>query len=224
MERNGVFFPGAIVSAIERDLFLRFTAILESNQFHYLSIPSTVTRETIERQGVVSWEKVIKLSDTTCLSGSAEQGILEKFTDQEILGAEWRVYAENQCFRNETTYVGLKYLREFRKLEQFVFCGPDNWEPGFQLVLNLAKQLLEENEITYREVDVTTRDPGYHIKKVDLEVLTKTYGWLETHSCTYFGDEQTRRFGIRGLTHTISNTGVASPRILVPILEREGLL
>ena len=63
----------------------------------------------------------------------------------------------------------------------------------------------------------------HHVLKKDIEVLTTTYGWMETHSCTYFGEEQTKRFGITGLTHTISNTGVASPRILVPLLERAGI-
>lgn len=136
---------------------------------------------------------------------------------------EFRVFADNQCFRNERAYVGFKYLREFRKLEQFVFCGPTNWEENFGLVMMIARDLLAHHRIKHRVVDVTERDPGYHILKKDIEVLTTTYGWLETHSCTYFGEEQTRRFGITGLTHTISCTGLASPRILVPMLERLGI-
>ena len=52
--------------------------------------------------------------------------------------------------------------------------------------------------------------------------MTHQYGWLETHSCTYFKDEQTKRLGISGGLHTISNTGIASPRILVPFIERNG--
>ena len=57
------------------------------------------------------------------------------------------------------------------------------------------------------------------MKKYDIEVKTKQYGWMETHSCTYFGEEQSKRFEITGATHTISNTGIASPRILIPFIE-----
>lgn len=80
---------------------------------------------------------------------------------------------------------------------------------------------LKRHNIEYRLVDTTERDEGYHKLKYDIEVLTKEYGWLETHSCTYFGEEQSKRFGITGATHTISNTGIASPRILVPFIEKE---
>ena len=67
---------------------------------------------------------------------------------------------------------------------------------------------------------MTEKDEGYHLEKKDVEVLTETYGWMETHSCSYFGHEQTRRFDIGGGMTTISNTAIASPRILVPFLER----
>jgi seryl-tRNA synthetase len=80
---------------------------------------------------------------------------------------------------------------------------------------------LKNNNIEYRLVDVTNTDKGYHKKKVDIEIFTKKYGWLETHSCSYFGDEQVKRFDIKGNIHTLSNTGVASPRILIPFLEKD---
>jgi seryl-tRNA synthetase len=226
MVRDGVFFPTRKVGDLEARIFKSLTKTLKHNGFRYLSVPSTITRDTIDRQGVVAWENIIRLSDTHGLAGSAEQGILEMFKGQRVGQGkpELRLFADNQCFRNEETYVGLKYLREFRKLEQFVFCGKANWKENFQLVLSMAEGLLCQYDIKYRVVDVTKRDHGYHVLKKDIEVLTTTYGWMETHSCTYFGDEQTKRFGITGLTHTISCTGVASPRILVPLLERAGIL
>ena len=227
MVREGVFHPGFTVSSLEARLFKAFRSILtRSYGFKYLSVPTTITRQTIERQGVIPWEWVVRLSDNLGLAGSAEQGILEHFADQRV-GKKGekslRVFAENQCFRDEGKFEGLKYLLEFKKLELFSFCTAEEADPEFNLLLSVAQIPLDQHKIEYRTVDVTTRDPGYHIKKVDIEVLTKTYGWLETHSCTYFGEEQTRRFGISGLTHTISNTGMASPRILVPLLERKGI-
>lgn len=201
-------------------MFKDFTDRLLMADFVRLLVPSTITRDTIERQGVLAWGDIVRLSDTRGLAGSAEQGILEMFKGRNVIGSVHRVFATNQCFRNESEYVGLKYLREFRKLEQYVFCGPTNWEENFQLVMDLATGFLSDMKIQHRVVDVTARDSGYHVLKKDIEVLTTTYGWMETHSCTYFGEEQTKRFGITGLTHTISCTGLASPRILVPLLER----
>lgn len=145
------------------------------------------------------------------------------YRGQTLSGEQLRLYALNQCFRQERVYKGLKYLREFRKLEQFVFCGPDNWKCEFEIVLDNVKRLMDTFKIDYRVEVVTKRDPGYHLYKLDVEVWTTAYGWLETHSLAYFGEEQTRRFDIKGLTHTISATGVASPRFLVPLLERYGI-
>lgn len=225
MVRDGVFFPTRKVADLEARIFRTLTKNLKHSGFRQLSVPSTITRDTIDRQGVVPWENIIHVGHHHGLAGSAEQGILEMFQGQRVGQGkpELRLFADNQCFRNEEAYVGLMYLREFRKLEQFVFCGRGNWEENFQLVLWMAEGLLNQFKVEHRVVDVTKRDRGYHILKKDIEVLTTTYGWLETHSCTYFGEEQTRRFGITGLTHTISNTGVASPRILVPLLERAGI-
>ena len=72
----------------------------------------------------------------------------------------------------------------------------------------------------YRLQDVTKTDPGYHKRKIDIEVWTEQYGCLETHSCSYFGEEQTKRYNIKGATYTVSNTGIAVPRILIPIIEK----
>lgn len=216
--RNGVFFPDKKISALEKRLFDDMESRMVEAGFQYLSVPSLVTKGTYERQGVVPWEKVFRVDDNFALAGSAEQGILEMFMDQFM--TEELYYAKNQCFRAEKSYEGMKRLREFIKLEQFVFSHPLNSDRHFQMILDLSTGFLRDHGIKYRVVDVTKRDEGYHHKKYDVEVLTNTYGWMETHSCSYFGREQVERFGIKGEVETLSNTGIASPRILVPFLER----
>lgn len=221
MIRNGVFFPNHKTSMLEADLFRDMETILRFNGFQLLSVPSIVTKETYERQGTIPWERVFRLNDDLALAGSAEQGILEMFTGKTVNKLS-KFYAKNQCFRNESKpYEGLKRLREFTKMEQFIFCPEDRHKEMFDLSLNIALNFLRSHNIECRTVDTTKTDEGIHLKKVDVEVYTKTYGWLETHSCSYFGHEQTRRFDIQGGMTTISNTAIASPRILVPFLERE---
>jgi seryl-tRNA synthetase len=193
--------------------------MLENRGFEYLSIPSIVSKETYLRQDSVPIDKVIKVTDDQYLAGSAEQGILEFFTGKHVDQSQF-LYAKNQCFRNEDKpYHDLIRLKEFIKLEQFVICEEYQWKDSFDLLIENAIDFLDSYGIEYRIVDVTTRDPGYHVLKFDIEINTP-YGWIESHSCSYFGEEQTRRFDITGCTHTLSNTGIASPRILLPFLGR----
>lgn len=132
------------------------------------------------------------------------------------------LYSLNSCFRTEDFYDGLFRVKEFRKVEQFAFCNENNYKYYFDILLDNAINILNLINLPtkYRVIDKTKTDPGYHIKKYDIEVLTKKYGWMETHSCTYFRNEQIKRFDV-GLKHihTISNTGIASPRILIPFIE-----
>ncbi len=173
---------------------------------------------TFKRQDINLSLDIMAIANDTeaCLAGSAEQGILERFSEQEVKPK--LIYAKNQCFRNESEYEDLLRVREFIKVEQFCFTTKDCWEDRFELLMNSAISFLMKLGVEYRVVDVTS-DPGYHIKKSDIQVKTKSYGWIETHSCSYFGEEQSKRFGITGATHTLSNTGIATPRILIPFIE-----
>ena len=214
---DGVYFLGPEITEVETLLFESFKEIIVPQGFQELRIPSTVSKETYLRQDIISPDKVFRINDEQHLTGSAEQGILEYFTNEWVEPALY--YSTNQCFRNEKTYEGLYRVKEFVKLEQFCFSSEDMWGSYFGLLLDNAIEFLESFNLKYRVVNMSKIDPGYHKLKYDIEVKTKQYGWMETHSCSYFGEEQSRRFGIQGATHTISNTGVASPRILIPFLE-----
>jgi seryl-tRNA synthetase len=215
---NGTYALDFQLSQLERKLFREFEDKLDSIGFKYLSIPTTVRLDTIKKQEVIPPYLSYRYGSDNLLAGSAEQGILQYFANSEV--EPMYIYAKNQCFRNEEgTYACIR-LYEFLKLEQFCFTTKEKSEEDFDLLLRNATEFLEKYEIKHRVLNVTHRDCGYHIKKYDIEIYSKTYDWIETHSCTYFGEEQTKRFGITGATHTISNTGLASPRILIPFLEK----
>lgn len=218
---NGICNLDFSLSRLEKRLFREFEDLLESKGFKYLSIPSSILYETFRKQGLDV--NSLSVDHIHSLSGSAEQGILQYFTNSEV--KPLLIYAKNQCFRHENyQFNGLQRCKEFIKLEQFCFCYKNEWKNNFELLLNNAIEFLNKYQIKHRVVDVTKRDSGYHIKKYDIEIYTKTYGWLESHSCTYFGEEQTKRFNITGAIHSISNTGIASPRILIPFIENSIML
>ena len=170
---------------------------------------------------MVKREQSLGIDERHALFGIAEQGFLEYFMGKNVQD-EQCFFSYNECFRRELFLEGLIRLREFKKIEQFCFCKPENASAYFEELLSNSIEFLQRHNIEYRIVDKTYVDSGYHFKKFDIEVMTHQYGWLETHSCTYFKDEQTKRLGISGGLHTISNTGIASPRILVPFIERNG--
>ena len=216
---SGIYNLDFELSQLEKKLFIEFEDRLDSKGFRYLSIPSLTRWDSFERQDIEDIVKSLSVDHIHNLSGSAEQGILQYFSDSMV--EPQLIYSKNQCFRHEDyNYEGLKRCKEFVKLEQFCFCNNYDWEEKFELLLTNATSFLNKHNIEFRVVDVTKLDLGYHVKKYDIEVKTKQYGWLETHSCTYFGEEQSKRFGITCATHTISNTGIASPRILIPFIEK----
>lgn len=217
--KNGLVYLDYDLSLLERNLFIEFENMLLEKGYKYLSLPSAGSWSTVEKQGVVTTDYSLGIDETHALFGSAEQGILEYFENKEV-NEELLLFADNQCFRNEAHLNGLKTLKEFKKIEQFCFCREENAEKYFNELLNNSISFLEKHNIKYRIVDKTKEDKGYHYKKYDIEVKTKMYGWMETHSCTYFKDEQVKRFNITGGMHTISNTGIASPRILIPFIEK----
>lgn len=211
---NGIYNLDFALSKIEKKLFDEFSDMLEKKGFQYLSIPTSISWDTFLKQGAVA----NTLSyDEHVLGGSAEQGILEYFSNKEV--NLMKIYAKNTCFRKEEQYRDAIRLKEFIKLEQFCFCNENQWEENFELLLTNATNFLTEKDIKHRVIDVTKKDSGYHIRKYDIEIYSVKHGWVESHSCSYFGTNQSERFNITGANHTISNTGLASPRILIPYIE-----
>jgi seryl-tRNA synthetase len=140
------------------------------------------------------------------------------------------------CFRREAgTYGkdtrGLYRIHQFQKVEQVVVCRNDPEESlrwHHQIVQN-AEDILQKLELPYRVVNVCGGDLGRpQIQKFDIETwMPSRGGYGETHSASRFHDFQARRLDLRyrdaagkvQFCHTLNNTVIASPRILIPILE-----
>jgi seryl-tRNA synthetase len=140
------------------------------------------------------------------------------------------------CFRREAGSYGkdvrgIYRVHQFQKVEQVVFCrnDPAEMEALHAEILSNAEEILRNLAIPYRVVEVCTGEMGMgQIKKHDIECwMPGRGGFGETHSCSSFADFQTRRSGIRFKTsggknefpYTLNNTAVASPRLLIAILE-----
>lgn len=147
-----------------------------------------------------------------------------------------RYAGHSPCYRREAGSYGrdtqgLYRVHQFYKVEQVVICKADKEESSrmHAELLGNAEELLQLLEIPYRVVAVCTGDMGQgQVFKHDIESWMpsrKAYG--ETHSCSTFFDFQARRLKLRYKTatgenvycHTLNNTLIASPRILIAFLE-----
>jgi seryl-tRNA synthetase len=140
------------------------------------------------------------------------------------------------CFRREAgTYGkdtrGLYRIHQFQKVEQVVICRADAAESlrWHGMILQNSEELLQKLALPYRVVNVCGGDLGRpQVQKFDLETwMPSRGGYGETQSASRFHDFQARRLEMRyrdasgkvQFCHTLNNTVIASPRILIPILE-----
>jgi seryl-tRNA synthetase len=140
------------------------------------------------------------------------------------------------CFRKEAgahgkDTRGIFRTHQFNKIEQFVFCKPEeSWKLHEELINN-AEELVQKLGLPYRVVNVCTGDIGtVAAKKYDIEAwMPAQNGYREIVSCSNCTDYQARRLGIRyrekegaptkGFVHTLNSTAVATGRTMVAILE-----
>lgn len=140
------------------------------------------------------------------------------------------------CFRREAGSYGrdtqgLYRVHQFEKVEQIVLCEANEKKAmeHFEEIRLNAEALLQALELPYRVVDVCTGDMGQgKVFMQDIETwMPSRKAYCETHSCSYLGDFQARRLNMRyedaegqkHFVHTLNNTCIASPRILIPLLE-----
>ncbi len=143
--------------------------------------------------------------------------------------------AYSACFRREAGSYGKETrgflrLHQFNKVELVKFTHPDESYAELETLRRDAEEILEALELPYRVVELVTGDLSFAAAKCyDLEVWAPAEErWLEVSSCSNFEDFQARRGAVRfreagssrpRLVHTLNGSGVATPRLLVALLE-----
>ena len=185
--------------------------------------------------------------DQLNLAGTAEVP-LTAYRMGEVLSAEelpLKYVALSSCFRREAgaagkdTY-GLYRIHQFDKVEQVVICENSIEESNkfHDEILANAEQVMQALELPYRVTNVCTGDLGRgQAKKFDIEAwMPSRNNYCETHSASKLYEFQARRMNLRyrsqktedrgqkeksqiNFCHTLNNTVIASPRILIPLLE-----
>lgn len=177
-------------------------------------------------------------ADDLFLVGTAEVSMTGMYTG-EILSVEQlpiTMVAVSPCFRREAGAYGrdvrgVVRVHQFTKVEQYVICAADPVRANewLEALLQYAEEIVQALELPYRVLLVCTGDMGDgKVKMYDIECWVPSEGrYRETHSDSSLHDWQARRANVRyrddqgkvRYVFTLNNTAIASPRIMVPLLE-----
>lgn len=176
--------------------------------------------------------------DELYLVGTSEVSLVSYHNGETLNNSDLPIlYAGySSCFRREAgTYgkdtKGLYRVHQFTKIEQVAIIEADS-EKQYAMhdfLLSNSEEILQDLKLPYRVVAVCTGDIGIgQIRKHDIEAwMPSRNAYSETHSCSSFNDFQSRRSNIKykdengnsKFCYTLNNTAIASPRILIPLLE-----
>ncbi|HEX7930592.1 MAG TPA: serine--tRNA ligase [Sphingomicrobium sp.] len=209
--------------------------------FTPITVPSMAREQAFLNQGQFPGhrEETYEVpADELWLGGTAEVALTSLHSGEIIEGDKLPIlYAGySPCFRREAGSAGkdvrgLLRVHQFVKVEQYVICDADDavsagWHAR---LLELAEGMLQALEIPYQVIETSTGDMGLgKFRMNDIESWVPSLNkYRETHSCSTLHDWQARRANIRyrgsdgkvRFAHTLNNTALASPRILVPLLE-----
>ncbi|MCL2774976.1 MAG: serine--tRNA ligase [Oscillospiraceae bacterium] len=214
---------------------------LVSKNFVPMSVPFMVKDTAMQGTGYfpIGYDQSYKLQeDNLFLIGTSEVSLISyhqnEILDYSDLPKKYAGYST--CFRREAGAAGkdtrgLYRVHQFQKIEQIIICRNDvkEAEELHYQILNNVEEILQSLKLPYRVALACTGEIGIgQIRKHEVETwMPSRQNYCETHSCSTMGDFQARRSNIKyrdtdGSTKfvfTLNNTGIASPRILIPILE-----
>lgn len=212
--------------------------------FRYIECPSITKPQTIFNAGhfmgsdtSVMNDDVFMLAGTDrCLAGTAEI-VLNSLHSGEVLNEKdlpIKYAGFSSCFRKEAGAAGrdtrgLVRFHQFNKVEQYIYCTPEQSDEMHELLLQNLCEIMEDLELPYRVIAACTGDMGFNkVKMNDVEAWVPSENtYRELGSCSSIGQFQARRTNTRyratdgsmQFCATLNNTGIAVPRALVPILE-----
>ena len=217
---------------------------LISRGFKFMVCPSITKPATIFDAGhfmgadpSVMNNDVFMLEGTDrCLAGTAEI-IINSLHSGDVLNEAdlpMKYAGFSPCFRKEAGAAGrdtrgLMRIHQFNKVEQYIFCTPEQSDEMHEHLLRNLCEIMEDFELPYRVIAACTGDMGFNkVKMHDVEAwVPSENNYRELGSCSSIGQFQARRTNTRYRTTdgklefcaTLNNTGIALPRALVPILE-----
>src|SRR3989344_192630 len=236
---NGFYYLKNELAYLNQALIKFAIDFLKKKKYSYVETPlmlrSKVVFAAFDKKAIEESVYNIENEDLS-LIGTSEQSLLgmhanETFKEEQL---PLKYFSYTMCFRKEIgahgiNEKGLWRTHQFNKVEQVIFCKPEDSEKYFDELLKNSEEILKALELPYRIIDICSGDlSDWKYYQKDIEVYrptTKTYGEIVSLSnCT---DYQARKLNIKceykngdkKVLHTLNDTAIATSRILVAIIE-----
>ena len=235
---NGFYYLMGDVARLHSSILAYARDFMIDRGFTYC-IPPFMIRSNVVT-GVMSFAEMDAMmykieGEDLYLIGTSEHSMIGKFIDtinpEEKL--PYTLTSYSPCFRKEKGAHGIEErgvyrIHQFEKQEMIVVCKPEESREWFEKLWKNTVDLFRSLDIPVRTIECCSGDlADLKVKSIDVEAWSpRQKKYFEVGSCSNLGDAQARRLGIRikgadgnYFAHTLNNTVVAPPRMLIAFLE-----
>ena len=235
---SGFYYLKGDIARLQSSILSYARDFMIDRGYTYYIPPFMIRSEVVT--GVMSFEEMENMmykieGEDLYLIGTSEHSMIGKFintiTDEDDMPLKMTSYSP--CFRKEVGAHGIEErgvyrIHQFEKQEMVVICKPEDSKKFYDELWNNTVDFFRSLEIPVRTLECCSGDlADLKVKSVDVEAWSpRQQKYFEVGSCSNLGDAQARRLGIklRGedgtyFAHTLNNTVVAPPRMLIAFLE-----
>ena len=236
---NGFYYLMGDIARLHSGILSYARDFMIEKGFTYCVPPFMIRSDVVT--GVMSFAEMENMmykieGEDLYLIGTSEHSMIGKFIDT-ILPEEQMpqtLTSYSPCFRKEVGAHGIEErgvyrIHQFEKQEMIVVCKPEDSMDWFHKLYSYTVELFRSMEIPVRTLECCSGDlADLKVKSCDVEAWSpRQKKYFEVGSCSTLGDAQARRLGIRikgkdgskYFAHTLNNTCVAPPRMLIAFLE-----
>ena len=234
---NGFYYFTGDIARLHSAVLTYARDFMINKGFTYCIPPFMIRSDVVT--GVMSFDEMSAMmykieGEDLYLIGTSEHSMIGRFMDTTLDEAKLplTLTSYSPCFRKEKGAHGIEErgvyrIHQFEKQEMIVICRPEESFDWFNKMWQYTVELFRSMDIPVRTLECCSGDlADLKVKSIDVEAWSprqKTY--FEVGSCSNLGDAQARRLGIRVkgdskyYAHTLNNTVVAPPRMLIAFLE-----
>ncbi len=235
---NGFYYLMGDIARLHSAILSYARDFMIDKGFTYCVPPFMIRSDVVT--GVMSFAEMENMmykieGEDLYLIGTSEHSMIGKFIDtilpEDSLPRTLTSYSP--CFRKEVGAHGIEErgvyrIHQFEKQEMIVVCKPEDSMDWFHKLYSYTVELFRSMDIPVRTLECCSGDlADLKVKSIDVEAWSpRQKKYFEVGSCSNLGDAQARRLGIRikgaegnYFAHTLNNTVVAPPRMLIAFLE-----
>lgn len=235
---NGFYYLMGDIARLHSAILSYARDFMINKGFTYCIPPYMIRSDVVN--GVMSFEEMDAMmykieGEDLFLIGTSEHSMIGKFKGQSLNKEDlpYKMTSYSPCFRKEKGAHGIEErgvyrIHQFEKQEMIVVCEPDESYEWYDKMWSYTVELFRSLDIPVRTLECCSGDlADLKSKSVDVEAWSpRQKKYFEVGSCSNLTDAQSRRLGIRikdkgknYFAHTLNNTVVAPPRMLIAFLE-----